>query len=67
MAKNLAKAKQQPDEAELSLYKNYLISSSTLLSKNIWRYSKKCIKKQVHLSYEVIMINGDEIEAENEK
>ena len=66
MAKNLAKAKQQP-EAELSLYKNYLISSSTLLSKNIWRYSKKCTKKQVRLSCEVIMINGDEIEAENEK
>ena len=46
--KNWAKAKQHP-EAELLLFENYLLSSSTLSSKNNRAYSKKCAKKQVCL------------------
>ena len=42
MAKNLAKAKQQP-ETELLLFQNYSLFSSTLLSKNNRRYSRKYI------------------------
>ena len=41
-------AKQHP-EAELLLFENYLLSSSTLRSKNNRAYSKKCAKKQVCL------------------
>ena len=48
LAKNWAKAKQHP-EAELLLFENYLLSSSTLSSKNNRAYSKKCAKKQVCL------------------
>ena len=40
LAKNEAKAKQHA-EAELSLFENYSLSSSTLSSKNNTRYSKK--------------------------
>ena len=48
--KNWARAKQHP-EAELFLFKNYLLSSSTLSSKNKRAYSKKCAKKQVCLFF----------------
>ena len=37
------KAKQHP-EAELSLFENYLLFSSSLSSKNNIKYSKKCTK-----------------------
>ena len=40
LAKNQAKAKQHP-EAELLLFENYSLSSSTLSFKNKRRYSKK--------------------------
>ena len=43
LAKNQAKAKKQP-EAELLLFENYLLFSSTLSPKNNRRYSKKCTK-----------------------
>ena len=46
--KNWAKDKQHP-EAELLLFKKYLLSSSTLSSKNNRAYSQKCAKKQVCL------------------
>ena len=46
--KKWAKAKQHP-EAELLLSESYLLSSSTLSSKNNRAYSKKCAKKQVCL------------------
>ena len=46
--KNWAKAKQHP-EAKLFLFEDYLLSSSTLSSKNNMVYSKKCAKKQVCL------------------
>ena len=46
--KNWAKAKLHP-EAELLLFENYLLSSSTLSSKNNRAYSKECAKKQVCL------------------
>ena len=59
-AKNQAKAKQHP-EAERWLFENYFLSSSTLLSKNYRRYSKKRYKKQVR------MIDGNENESKNEK
>ena len=48
IGKNQAKAKQHP-EAELLLIENYSLFSSTLLSKNNRRHSKKCTKKQVRL------------------
>ena len=41
LAKNRAKAKQHP-EAELLLFVNHSLSSSTLSSNNNRRYSKKC-------------------------
>ena len=74
MAKKQAKAKQHPD-AELLLFENYLLSLSTLSSKNNRRYSKKCAKnkcvylnnhifKYVYLNY---IINDNETDAENEK
>ena len=43
LVKNLAKDKQYP-VAELLLFENYSISSSTLSFKNNRRYSKKCTK-----------------------
>ena len=46
--KNWTKDKQYP-EAELLLFENYLLSSSTLSSKNNRAYSKECAKKQVCL------------------
>ena len=42
-AKNQVKAKENP-EAELLLFENYSLSSSTLSSKNNRSFSKKCIK-----------------------
>ena len=42
-ANNQAKAKQHP-EAELSLLRNYWLSSPTLSSKNNERYSETCAK-----------------------
>ena len=48
LAKNQAKAKQHP-EAELLLFENYSLSSSTLSSKYNRGYSKKCTKRQVRL------------------
>ena len=44
-AKKQAKAKQHP-EAELSLFENYSLTSSTLSYKNKGRYSKKCTKNK---------------------
>ena len=43
--KNQAKAKQHP-EAELLLFENYSLSSSTLSSKNRRKYSKKSTKNK---------------------
>ena len=48
LAKEIAKAKQRP-EAELLLFEDYLLSSSTLSSKSNRAYSGKCAKKQVCL------------------
>ena len=45
LAKNQAKAKQHP-EAELLLFENYSLSSSTLSSKNKRIYSKKRTKNK---------------------
>ena len=47
--KNWVKANKQHPEAEPLLFENYLLSSSTLSSKNNRAYSKKCAKKQVCL------------------
>ena len=41
LAKNQANAKQHPG-VDLLLFENYLLSSSTLLSKSNKKYSKKC-------------------------
>ena len=51
--KNQAKAKQDP-EAELFLFENYSLSSSTLPSKNKKRYSRKCTKNKCVCFNEVI-------------
>ena len=59
LTKNQAKAKQHP-EAELLLFENYLLSSSSLSFKNNKRYSKKCTKKQVRLFKWGYIINGNE-------
>ena len=55
LAKNQAKAKQQP-EAELLLFENYSLSSFMLPSKTNLKYSKKyCQKPNVSvLMYEII-------------
>ena len=45
----LAKKIEQHPEAELLLFENYLLSSTTLSSKSNRTYSKKCAKKQVCL------------------
>ena len=55
----LTKARQHP-EAELLLFENYLLSSSSLSFKNNKRYSKKCTKKQVRLFKWGYIINGNE-------
>ena len=50
LAKNQTNTKEHP-EVGLFLFENYSLSSSTLLSKNKRRYSKKCIKnKYVYLN-----------------
>ena len=64
LAKNQTKAKQQP-EAEIFLFENYSLSSSTLSSKKNKRYSKKCKKNRVRMFW-VYMINDTENETENE-
>ena len=53
--KKQAKTKQHP-KAELLLFENYSLSSSTLSSKNNRKYSKKCAKKQVLLFNDVIWL-----------
>ena len=45
LAENWVKAKTQP-EAELLLFENYSLSSSTLWTKNDRRHSKKCTKNK---------------------
>ena len=65
LAKKRAKAKQHP-EAELLLFENHSLSTSTLSSNNNRRYSKKRTKKQVRLFKQDYMINGNKNEAENE-
>ena len=55
LAKNQAKAKQHP-EAELLLFENYSISSSTLSSKNNRRYSKNCTDSKYVCLNEVIWL-----------
>ena len=49
------KAKQHP-EAELSLFENYLLFSSSLSSKNNTKYSKKCTKIKYVCLNEVIRL-----------
>ena len=53
LAKNQAKAKQHP-ETELLLTENYLLSSSTLSSKNNGRFSKKRTKRKYVCLNEII-------------
>ena len=48
LAKNQAKAKQHQTEAKLSLFENYLLSSSTLSFKTIGDFLKN-VQKQVRL------------------
>ena len=64
LAKNEAKAKQQ-FEAELLLFENYWVFSSTLSYKVI--YNKKIYKNQVWLFKWGYIINYNENEAQNEK
>ena len=45
----IGKKIEQHPEAELLLFENYLLSSTTLSSKSNRTYSKKCAKKQVCL------------------
>ena len=52
-AKNQAKAKQHL-EAELLLFRNYSLSSSTLSSKNNKRYSETCAKNK-YVCFHVII------------
>ena len=53
LVKNRANAKQHA-EAERLLLENYVVSSSTLLSKDSERYSKKCAKNKYAYLNEVI-------------
>ena len=53
--KKLSNAKQHP-EAELSLFKNYSLSSSTLSSKNNTRYSEKCSRNKCVCFNDVIWL-----------
>ena len=55
MAKNKAKAKQQP-QIELMLFENYPLSSSMLSSKTNFRYSKKCAKNKCISFNEVVLL-----------
>ena len=55
IAKSQVKAKQHP-EAELSLFENYLLFSSSLSSKNNTKYSKKCTKIKYVCLNEVIRL-----------
>ena len=54
MAKNKAKAKQHPQTESFS-FENYLLSSSTLSSENN-RYSKKCTKNNCDCFIDVIWL-----------
>ena len=53
LAKNQAQANQHP-EAEILLFVNYSLSSSTLSPKNNRRHSKKCTKNKYVCLNEVI-------------
>ena len=64
--KNQANAKQHR-EAELLLFENSLLFSSTLSSKNSRRHFQKMYKKQKPLFKCAYMINDSENEAEFEK
>ena len=55
ITKSQVKAKQHP-EAELSLFENYLLFSSSLSSKNNTKYSKKCTKIKYVCLNEVIRL-----------
>ena len=67
MAKNQAKFKQHP-EAELLLFEwHFPCASCKLSSKNNWRYSKECTKKQMSLFKFGYKINDNENESEIEK
>ena len=55
LAKNQADTKQHP-EAELLLFENYSLFSSTLSSKNNRRYSEKCVKNKYVYLNEVIWL-----------
>ena len=66
IGKNQGKAKQHP-ETELLLFGNYLLSTSTLSSKNNRRHSKNVQKKPARLFKRGFMINDNKNEAENEK
>ena len=57
LAENQAKTKQHP-EAELLLFENYSLSSSTLSFKNNRRYSKKCRKIRCVCFNEVLSWQG---------
>ena len=59
LTKNQAKAKQHL-EAELLLFENYLLSSSTFSSKNNRRYSKKWGLFKIRLLKWGYMINDTE-------
>ena len=56
--------KQAKAKAELLLFENCLLSSSTLSSKNNTKCSKKCQKTNYICLNEVIMINGYETQTE---
>ena len=68
LAKNQAKAKQQP-EAELLLFENYSISLFTLSPTTNMKYSKKFAKNQAYLLVDEIiwLIIYNENEDENDK
>ena len=61
-----AKAKQYP-EAELLLFKNYLVSSSCYHPKIIGDLLKKMYRNQIGLFKWGYMVNYNENETENEK
>ena len=64
--KKSSKAKQHT-EAEVLLFQNYSLFSSTLSPKTNRRYCRKYTKKQVRLFKWGYMINDFENEAENKK
>ena len=68
MAKNQAKAKEQP-EAELLLFENYSISLFMLSPTTNMKYSKKFAKNQAYLLVDEIiwLIIYNENEDENDK